>query len=308
MICRCSFVILSLLVLGSPLWSQPTFRWPVDRAGVSNLTGNLGEPRPDDINDPTVHLHHWHKGIDIPKTNGTTIRIPAAGKVTYIEKLPSQGQLNGRGIVVLHHGIDGNHIGWHTRFYHIALRNSLEVGKILRSSDDGTMPTVGTVTQGHCHFEVYQFNAERNENDLYGNIGSVRNPLNYADLNNDAPDADNPTIEEIRFSLSNRWAENWDENHPENALEADDGQEKFLDPVEEEEYPVYFLAHAYDDITDTGATGPYSVEFSMCMHQDCRWGKVSTFKYQFDDLRDADGMDLQLEEVYATGTQANNRT
>ena len=82
MICRCSFVILSLLVIGSPLWSQPTFRWPVDMGGVSNLTGNLGEPRPDNIENPTVHLHHWHKGIDIPKLNGETIRIPAASQIS----------------------------------------------------------------------------------------------------------------------------------------------------------------------------------------------------------------------------------
>ena len=43
-----------------------------------------------------------------------------------------------------------------------------------------------------------------------------------------------------------------------------------------------------------------------CMSQDCRSGKVSTFKYQFDNLWDAEGVDLQLNEVYADGTQANN--
>ena len=83
------------------------------------------------------------------------------------------------------------------------------------------------------------------------------------------------------------------------------GQEKFKDLVRNSP-EVYFLVRAYDDITDTGATGPYSVVFSICMSQDCRSGKVSTFKYQFDNLWDAEGVDLQLNEVYADGTQANN--
>ena len=81
MICRYPFVVLYLLMLCGPLWGQPDFRWPVAMSGVSNFTGNLGEPRPHPQNS-SVHLHHWHKGIDIPKTNDNSSRIPAAGQIS----------------------------------------------------------------------------------------------------------------------------------------------------------------------------------------------------------------------------------
>ena len=324
MIRRYPFVIFYLLTLCGPLWGQPDFRWPVDMDDVGNLTGNLGEPRPDNIDNPTVHLHHWHKGIDIPKTNEETIRIPAAGKVTYVEKLPSQGESNGRGIVVLHHGIDGNNIGWHTRFYHIKPKKGLEKDQILRPEADGTMPAVGTVTKGHCHFEVYQFDAERYNADLYGNLGYVRNPLKFANLTATYPDRHNPTVAELQFNLLNTWNDRgrintaFDPTFWETTDFLDRPDHKFLDPPENaNSYPIYFLAQVYDDITRGGATGPYSVEFSIWQQENHylyleegqydEWEKVYTFKYQFDDLRDAEGANLQLTEVYANGTQANNQ-
>ena len=279
-------VILCLLVLCGPLWGQPDFRWPVDMSGVSNLTGNLGEPR----GSANVHLDHWHKGIDIPKTNGETISIPADGRITYISQTDSS-------VVVMHHGIDDNPVGWHTRFTHVDFNSTLGLGDFLRAEGDN-IPSLGTVTEGHCHMEVYHFNTEQLNQSFYGNVSNVRNPLNYANLTATYPDADNPTIEEIRFSLENAWNET-------SALETVEGQERFQEDVFTSG-TVYFLTRAFDDITNTGATGPYSVVFSICMHQDCRWGKVSAFKYQFDDLRDADGMDLQLEAVYAEGTQSDD--
>ena len=234
MIHRYPFVIFYLLMLCRPLWGQPDFIWPVDMANVDTLSGNLGEPRPDNIENPTIHLDHWHKGIDIPKTNGENIRIPAAGKITFISEEDSS-------IVVLHHGIDGAHVGWHTRFLHVDFNDSWREGDILRPSSDGTMPVLGTVTKGHCHLEVYQFDTEQNGLSLYSNLGYVRNPFNHANLGNDFPDNDDPTVAEIRFSFSNRWYENWYENHLDNALETVDGQERFLLPVEGQEYPdIYF--------------------------------------------------------------------
>ena len=183
MIHRYTFVIFYLLMLCRPLWGQPNFSWPVDMGGVNNLTGNLGEPRAEDPNSPHINpLHHWHKGIDIPKTNELPIRIPAAGKVTYKRN----------NIVVLHHGIDGNPVGWHTRFLHVDLSDTqYEEGHILRPLADGTMPVLGKVTLGHCHLEVYQFGTEQNRQSLYENFGYVRNPLKYDNLD-DYPDNDNP--------------------------------------------------------------------------------------------------------------------
>ena len=68
-----------LFVLCGSLWGQPTFRWPVDMAGVRNFTGTLGEPR----GSATVHLDHWHKGIDIPKAIEETVSAPADGTVFF---------------------------------------------------------------------------------------------------------------------------------------------------------------------------------------------------------------------------------
>lgn len=275
---RIPFVIVCLLTIYGTLWSQPDFRWPVDMANVDTLGGNLGEPRAQNPYFPHINpLDHWHKGIDIPKTNGDSIRIPAVGKITYISGEDSS-------IVVLHHGVDGGPVGWHTRFLHVDFNDKWSIGDILRLQADGKMPVLGEVTEGHCHFEVYQFDTEQNGS-LYGNLGYVRNPLNYDNLDSGFPDNDDPTVAGIRFSLSNRWDENWDENHFDNVLQTlDDGQERFLPPVEGQKYPdIYFLAHAYDDITPSGATGPYSVEFSICK-QDCNWDKIYSFKYQFDDL------------------------
>ena len=237
MIHHYTFVIFYLLMLCRPLWGQPNFSWPVDMGGVNNLTGNLGEPRAEDPNSPYINpLHHWHKGIDIPKTNELPIRIPAAGKVTYKRN----------NIVVLHHGIDGNPVGWHTRFLHVDLSDTqYEEGHILRPLADGTMPVLGKVTLGHCHLEVYQFGTEQNRQSLYENFGYVRNPLKYDNLD-DYPDNDNPTVEEIQLSLGNIWRGT-------SALETTiGGQEKFKDLVRNSP-EVYFLVRAYDDITDTGA-------------------------------------------------------
>ena len=291
---RCNLLVIPcLLVLSGALWGQPDFRWPVDMSGVRNFTGNLGEPRPDPQNS-SVHLHHWHKGIDIPKTNGTTIRIPADGKIFFIGDT--------RRSIVLYHGLkDGHH--WYTKILHIDVKDGLTRNEDLRVQGE-TIPSLGTVRDGHCHFEVYQFDAQQDYlvvGSFVGNVANVRNPLDYADLNNDFPDADNPTAAEILFNRVNAWSGT-------SALETINGQERFNEDVLTSG-TVYFLARAYDDITNitnTGATGPYSVVFSICMHQDCRQGKVSAFKYQFDDLRDADGMDLQLNEVYAEGTQSND--
>ena len=67
-------VVVCLFVLCGSLWGQPTFRWPAGRAGVRNFTGTLGEPRTNP-RDATDYLHHWPKGLGIPKTNGDTILV-----------------------------------------------------------------------------------------------------------------------------------------------------------------------------------------------------------------------------------------
>ena len=40
----------------------------------TNLTGTLGEPRTNP-EDATDYLHHWHKGIDIPKNVGDRFNL-----------------------------------------------------------------------------------------------------------------------------------------------------------------------------------------------------------------------------------------
>ncbi len=61
MIRRYPFVIFYLLVLCGPLGGQPEFSWPVDMAGVENLSGTLGEPRPDEEENPTIPFS-WRSG------------------------------------------------------------------------------------------------------------------------------------------------------------------------------------------------------------------------------------------------------
>ena len=314
MIRRSPFLIVSLLVLCSALWGQPTFRWPVDMDGVNNLTGTLGEPRTNPRN-ATDYLDHWHKGIDIPQANDETIRIPADGTIFFI---------GGRSIVLYHGTSNGRH--WYTKFYHIDVDENLNETKALRTQGE-TIPALGTVTDGHCHFEVYQFDTEQDKDvvgSFVGNVANVRNPLNYDNLDDDYPDDDTPTVAELRFNLLNAWDDRgrsntaFDPTFVETTNFLDRPNQKFIDPPEETFlYPIYFLAQAYDDITTTGATAPYSVEFSIWQQENYHryveegrygeWEKVYTFKYQFDDLRDADGADLRLTEVYANGTQANNR-
>ncbi len=308
-------VTVCLLVFCSTLWSKPTFRWPVDIDGVSNLNGNLGEPRAENPDFPHINpLDHWHKGIDIPQDDNETIHIPADGKVFFIGSIS----------IVLYHGlIDGYHL--YTKFLHIDVEDDLKENKNL-SIQGETVPALGTVMDGHCHFEVYQFDAEQVRSSFVGNVANVRNPLNFANLTATYPDRHKPTVAELRFNLSNAWNDGsntaFDPNFMETTDFLDRPNQKFLDPpAETTTYPVYFLAHAYDDDTTNygvpGATGPYSVEFSIWQQENYHlyveegqygeWEKVYTFQYQFDDLQDAEGADLQLTEVYANGTQANNQ-
>ena len=311
MIRRSPFLIVSLLVLCSALWGQPTFRWPVDMDGVNNLTGNLGEPRTNPRN-ATDYLHHWHKGIDIPQDNDETIRIPANGTIFFI---------GGRSIVLYHGTSNGHH--WYTKFYHINVDENLNETDALRTQGE-TIPALGTVMDGHCHFEVYQFDAEQVRSSFVGNVANVRNPLNYDNLDDDYPDSHDPTVAELQFNLFNAWNDRgrsntaFDPTFLETTDFLDRPDHKFYDPPEGTSlYPIYFLAQVYDDITRTGATGPYSVEFSIWQQENYyryveegqygEWEQVYTFQYEFDDLRDANGADLQLTEVYANGTQANNR-
>ncbi|MFH1007941.1 MAG: M23 family metallopeptidase [Candidatus Latescibacterota bacterium] len=286
---KCKLCFFLAIAVGF-LWSlalkveaQPTFAWPV-QSDLDHLTGTFGEPRANG-----APLGHWHKGIDVPKANGTDVNRPATGKVTFIPEDYSY-------IVIHYNG------GWHTRLMHVVVDPALEKG-------DPAPEIVGEVTDGHVHLEVYEFGDEQMDVSMYGILEEARNPLRYANLTT-YPDANNPTVEDdlatpdvvegMRFNLNRDW------NEENDGLDA---AGRFIDlHPEDSVFPTYFIVHAYDDITGSGATAPYKIWFWIEEETiPGWWGVVWEEEWVFDDLLDDDKNVLDLEDVYAEGSSMSNR-
>ena len=295
---RCfAAILISWRLLATTLWAQPTFDWPVPITGVQRLNGTFGEPRPNPFN-PSEHRHHWHKGIDIAEDNGEPILAPASGTYANVGTMSA----------LLHHGSGNTNVGWHTQFQHV----SFMVPWPMEGASVARGDTIGFVTRSHCHVEVYEFDEAQSDYLGANIVTEARNPLNYPNFA-DYPDAGSPRIEEIRFNLSNDW------NGP-SAVMIGPQFESYEDlPDTEPSQVIYFLAHAYDDLTNTGATGPYSVKFSILENRDPYrlfgdWNSIVSVEYQFDNLLEesAEPLDqrqaLELKRVYAEGTEYTGRS
>lgn len=105
----------------------------------------------------STYYSNYHKGIDVPKPNGTPIRAFAEGEVVYT------GWADGGfgNLVVIKHNL-----GYVSRYAHLS-RIDVKVGqKVTTDTIIGGVGSTGNSTGSHLHFEIYQ-----NDRPV--------NPLNY---------------------------------------------------------------------------------------------------------------------------------
>ncbi len=118
----------------SLLASRPT-NWPV-RGWITSRFGMR--------NSPFFESRTMHHGLDIANEEGTSIKAPADGVVTYTGWEGGYGKL-----IVIDHGY-----GFSTRFGHLQ-RHLVNIGqRVRRGQVIGFMGSTGRSTASHLHYEI----------------------------------------------------------------------------------------------------------------------------------------------------------